>query len=286
MIAAADFVSAGSSDPFSPLKAELVRKGRAPEAVARLFSSVRRPLYKNVALYMRIRESRLNYERFLKPENVKRARDFARVHGDSLRKAGRRFGVDPRVIVAILLVETQLGRRTGNHPVVPTLATFAIMKDKAHRERIWNLLSPQDRKRWSRGTFDEKLLRRARWAFDELNALASLVERGEWNAPFWRGSFMGAVGWAQFLPSSLLRYGVDGNGDGAVDLFHPDDAFMSIAHYLHAHGWKNGASWKERIRIIRTYNNSTPYARTVLQVAARLPAFSEKTATKPSITLR
>jgi membrane-bound lytic murein transglycosylase B len=254
---------------YDLLENRLSAAGRSPHAVRELFSGTGPPRLKNVALYMRIRESRLNYDRFLEPDSLERARRFLETYAPSLERVREVHQVDPSVVVAILLVETRLGTNTGNHPVVPSLAAFALMEQKDYRDRVWRMLSAQDRKRWGRKRFDDKLTARARWALAELDALARLAERGQKVSDL-QGSFMGAIGWAQFMPSSMLRYGADGNGDGVVDLYAPEDAFMSIAHYLKSHGWKDSAPLPHRERVLLRYNNSAPYARTVLEVARRL----------------
>lgn len=81
---------------------------------------------------------------------------------------------------------------------------------------------------------------------------------------------MGAFGWSQFLPSSLLRHGADGNGNGIVELDQPEDAITSVASYLRAHGWANAGSPHEKEAVIFHYNKSRPYVQTVLAIAARL----------------
>ena len=82
---------------------------------------------------------------------------------------------------------------------------------------------------------------------------------------------MGAVGWPQFLPSSLVKYGVDGDRDGRIDLYEPADAVFSVANYLHGHGWADGLDREAREKVIWTYNHSRPYTKTVIDVAERLP---------------
>ena len=85
-----------------------------------------------------------------------------------------------------------------------------------------------------------------------------------------RGSGAGAFGLAQFLPTSYLSYGVDGDRNGRVSLFSPDDAIASCANYLKAHGWRSGLSHAERREVIWHYNRSDPYIDTVLALASRL----------------
>jgi membrane-bound lytic murein transglycosylase B len=85
------------------------------------------------------------------------------------------------------------------------------------------------------------------------------------------GSFYGAIGIAQFMPSQVLRHGVDGNGDGVVDLFVLEDALFSMGNYLMANGWRGSMrSQRKRRRAIYNYNHSRIYVNTVLAVADHL----------------
>lgn len=256
--------------PLDRVRELLQAQGCSRHALSLLFSSLENPAYGNVALSMKVREAALHYEAFLEPSALAKARKFWRMHDEALERIGAVYEVDPSIIVAILLVESALGERTGKHPVATTLVTFALMLDPNEREHVWRTLSPQDRARWTRDRFHAKLEQRAFWALGELRALLTLIDRGVPEAAQWRGSYMAAIGWPQFLPSSLLHYGADGNGDGTVDLNHPDDAFASIARYLKSHGWRNNALPEEQESVVLQYNNSRPYAQTVLEAARRL----------------
>ena len=85
-----------------------------------------------------------------------------------------------------------------------------------------------------------------------------------------RGSASGAFGLPQFLPSSYLRFAIDGNRDGKVSLFDPADAVASTANYLVAHGWRPDLSRDELERVIWAYNHSDSYIEAVLYLADRL----------------
>ncbi len=259
-----------SQHPFELVQKLLEEEGHSKSSLSLLFSSMERPAYRNVVLYMKVRESALNYNAFLKPNALERARQFWRVHEGTLERIGANYQVDPSIIVAILLIESSLGENTGKQPVATTLATFALMLDPQERERIWNMLSQRDRLHWTKEEFHAKLEQRALWALNELRALITLIEKGTPEAVRWRGSYMAAIGLPQFLPSSIINYGADGDGDRKVDLTKPEDAFASIANYLKSHGWKDDAPREYQEEVILKYNKSRPYAMTVLEVAKRL----------------
>jgi membrane-bound lytic murein transglycosylase B len=105
--------------------------------------------------------------------------------------------------------------------------------------------------------------------YPEVLALFRLADRGIDPLSI-RGSGSGAFGLPQFLPSSYLRFGVDGNGDGRVSLYDPADAIASAANYLARHGWRPGIAHTQQRQVIWTYNHSDPYIDTVLTIAAQI----------------
>ena len=258
------------ADPLASVKRKLIQDGFAPQQVAELFQPQPPLSYQTVALTLRIREGRLNYEQFLSPVALAKAGAFLKSNEELLAKAEETYSVDRRVIVAILLVETGFGSYTGKTPTLGILATFALMDEKSSRDRVWRLLAPRDRQQWGREAFDQKLQDRSRWAYDELRALLQLQGQRMVRPHILKGSVMGAVGWPQFLPSSLVKYGVDGDRDGRIDLYEPSDAIFSVANYLHGHGWADDLNREDREKVIFTYNRSRPYTRTVIDVAERL----------------
>ena len=84
------------------------------------------------------------------------------------------------------------------------------------------------------------------------------------------GSYAGALGIAQFMPSNILILGEDGNRDGSVNLFHHEDAIASIANYLRHYGWKPGISREEAEKVVYHYNHSSYYVNTVLNITEKL----------------
>ncbi|MDR2091737.1 MAG: lytic murein transglycosylase B [Azoarcus sp.] len=139
----------------------------------------------------------------------------------SLRRAEKEYGVPPEIILAILGVETIYGRNTGNFETLSALATLAF--DYPPRAELF------------RG---------------ELEALFLLAREQKRDPASYTGSYAGALGWPQFLPSSVRRYAVDFDGDGRVD-FNADgnDAIGSIANYLREHGWVAGAPVAVKARV-------------------------------------
>jgi len=169
-----------------------------------------------IELISRPAEKRLTWgeyrENFLDEKRIATGVDFWNEHADRLTEVERQTGVDPRVIVGILGVETRFGGITGRHRVLDALVTLG---------------------------FDYPP--RSEYFLGELGQFLALV-RDEGVSPLESlGSYAGAMGFGQFMPRSYRIYAVDGNGDGRRDLFADwDDAISSVANYLLQHGWRRG----------------------------------------------
>ncbi len=160
----------------------------------------------------RVKSWRNYRQRFIEPKRLKAGLDFWRRHQASLAKAEALSGVPAEFIVAIIGIETIYGKQLGRFATFTALATLAF--DYPPRA---------------------DLFRR------ELEALL-LLARDEQRSPMdYRGSYAGAVGLPQFLPSSIRAYAVDFDGSGQIDLTgSSDDAIGSVANFLKLHGWESG----------------------------------------------
>ncbi|NIA08591.1 MAG: lytic murein transglycosylase [Nitrospiraceae bacterium] len=213
------------------------------------------------------RESRLDYSKFLRPKRIARARSFLHTNRKLLTQIEDTYGVPREIEVAILLVETDLGRYLGPDLAFNILASMAVASNLDH-VRPW--LSPEIIS--SMGTRDlrEKLKKNSQWSYRELRALLTYSAQNHIDPLTIKGSIFGAIGMCQFMPSSVLRFGVDQDHNGRIDLFSKGDALASMAKYIKAHGWKAGLSRKEQEAVILKYNYSRPYAKTILAVADKL----------------
>jgi len=259
-----------AQDIYGGLKQKLVQDGFSRRQVANAFQSAPPPMFRLVSQTMKIREGQVNYDHFLAPSEIAAARQFIADHRNCFRRAEAAYGVEPEIIAAILLVETHFGSYTGKTPTLAIFSTFAIMNLKANRDKVWKLLSPQDRHKWGREAFDMKLIDRSAWAYRELSALLELKNTHGIQPGSLKGSVMGAIGWPQFLPSSLVKFGADGKGDGRIDLYNAEDAIFSTANYLRGHGWCEAKFPSDREAVIWDYNHSKAYVRIVLGIAERI----------------
>jgi membrane-bound lytic murein transglycosylase B len=254
--------AAGSKSSETPiawinLQYSLVRSGFDQEYVAKVFKDPRAEFLPNVVTkiaYLR-KEKAADYSHFLKAENVEKGRRFLAAQNRLLTQAENTFGVSKEVITAILTVESDLGNKTGNYPVFNVFSSLAVMDTP----EVINSLSLDTR-------LMGRLQKKAAWGKSELCAFLTYCRQNRLDPLSIKGSWAGAFGYSQFLPSSILRSGADGNRDGCVDLFCYEDAVFSVGNYLQKAGFRlgNRASWS---KAIHAYNHSDPYVETVLTLA-------------------
>lgn len=155
-------------------------------------------------------------DRFVEPRRIAAGAAFWNANEAWLRLAEERYGVPPEIIVGIVGVETLYGQQMGNFRIIDALATLS---------------------------FDFPTGRRDRSAFfrDELQSYLLLCQREGVDPLSWMGSYAGAVGMPQFMPSSILSYAIDFDGDGHIDLHrNTADVIGSVASFLFNAGWQRG----------------------------------------------
>ena len=150
--------------------------------------------------------------RFVEPTRIARGIAFYRQHGDALSRAEAEFGVPAEIIVAIIGIETIYGQQSGHFHVFNALSNLAF--DYPPRAELF------------------------RHELEELLLLARDQGKDPWH---YRGSYAGAMGMPQFLPSSIRRYAIDFDGNGRIELDRSiDDSIGSVASFLSQHGWQPG----------------------------------------------
>ncbi|WNJ92222.1 lytic murein transglycosylase [Bosea sp. 685] len=162
-------------------------------------------------------------------EKVAEGRAMLRQHAATLAAAESRFGVDRHTVVAVWGVESDFGKARGKMPLVQALSTGAC-------------LAP----------------RRNAFFKGELIATLQIIQRGDLRPEQLMGSWAGAFGHTQFIPSTYLRLAVDGDGDGRRDLVDSiPDALHSTANFMAKAGWVTGAPWGYEVRVPSGYSGST-----------------------------
>jgi membrane-bound lytic murein transglycosylase B len=257
------------TDYFGALQQRLVADGFSAESVAQLYS--RSEVFveaDGVSRFFIHSEAKLNYDQFSAPESIEKAKRYLQENAAILDAAEAAYGVDKRVITAILLVESRLGTVSGNRSALNILSTLAALTDPVFQETFWRIIPPE--RRITRERFNERVQKRAEWGYRELKALLGYAQREGIDPAAILGSYAGAVGFAPFPPTKTLAYARDGDQDGRIDLLVHADAVASIANYLKRHGWQPGIDRERQEKAIHAYNPSSYYVNAILKVAELL----------------
>jgi len=205
------------------LKVEAIALGIAPSVVNNAFANVQF-LQRSVKSDKAQPEFKLTLDTYLPravPDwKIEQARAAYKKHYHLLHKIGKEYGVQPRFIVALWGIETNFGRLTGRHSVISSLTTLAY---DGRRETLFK---------------------------KQLFAALTILEQGHIEQNKFIGSWAGAMGQVQFMPTSYLNYAVDGDGDGKKDIWNNyADVFASAASYLKTEGWDDSETWGRQVLI-------------------------------------
>ncbi len=205
------------------VKREAQSRGLSRRAIDEALADVA-PIARVIELDRRQPETTITFaqymERVVPLARIETGRAQLRENRALLDQVSRRFNVQPRFIVALWAVETDYGRITGNFPIIAALATLA---------------------------YDG---RRSAFFREELFHALRIVDRGHIRPQEMRGSWAGAMGQNQFMPSSYLTYAVDFDGDGKADIWGSRaDVFASSANYLAKVGWRNDEGWGRLVEV-------------------------------------
>ena len=158
---------------------------------------------------------------------IAQGRNLLSQHRASLEQIERRYAVDAEVLVAIWGLESNFGSNIGNHSVIRSLATLAF---QGRRQAFWR---------------------------SQLLAVLQILQQGDIAPERLLGSWAGAMGQTQFMPTTYNQHAVDFDGDGRRDLWHSaTDALASAAHYLQASGWQQGQPWGFEVRLPAAFDYS------------------------------
>lgn len=158
---------------------------------------------------------------------VKQAKALYQKHHEALTAVGEKYGVQPRFIVALWGVESNFGRFTGNYSVIDALSTMAY---EGRREEFFR---------------------------KEAMAALQILDEGHIPHSEFKGSWAGAMGQCQFMPSSFLSFAADGDGDGKKDIWNTEaDVFASAANYLSQSGWQKDYTWGRQIKLPEGFDTS------------------------------
>lgn len=220
------------AEPFpewlEQFRAEASARGISPATLEEALADIE-PIPRVIELDRRQPEFTLTFRQYLSQvgsdDRIAKGRNRLAEHRALLNAVSARYGVPTQVIVALWGIETDFGRLTGGFKVIPALATLA------HDGR--------------RSAYFRKEL---------FNAL-TIVDQGHIRAADMMGSWAGAMGQSQFMPSSFLRAAVDGDGDGRKDIWTTQaDVFASAANLLRSNGWVPGRIWGRPVRLPASFD--------------------------------
>ncbi|MDN0093472.1 lytic murein transglycosylase [Yersinia rohdei] len=161
----------------------------------------------------------------LTPSKIEQGKEIYQRYQPQLSQVTARYGVPERYIVALWGMESGFGKIQGKEDVISALSTLAF---EGRREAFFT---------------------------KELIAALQIIQQGKVDDPQLKGSWAGAMGQSQFMPSSFLTYGADGDGDGKIDIWNNiDDVFASTANYLSTEGWKPGIGWGQEAQLPVGFN--------------------------------
>ena len=205
------------------LKSEALAKGYSQALIDSSFADIK--FYKRAVVKDKNQPEKVETLDTYLPKRVSKrkveiARKLYTKHEKLLNKVSEEYGVQPRFIVALWGLETSFGNYMGNYNVVSALSTLAY---EGRRE----------------GFFKKQL-----WA------ALTILDEGHISAENMKGSWAGAMGQSQFMPTSFLSYAVDGDGDGKKDIWgNQADVFASMANYLKTEGWNDALTWGRQVKL-------------------------------------
>ncbi len=225
-------------------RSEAEAAGISPAIITATLDSLK-PVPEVVELDRQQPEGRLTFQEYnrkiLAKSRIERGRKLYKEHQELLRKVAKQYKVQPRFIIALWGIETSYGGFQGGHHIIPALATLA------HDGR------------------------RAKFFRSELIAALRILDGGHISPENMRGSWAGAMGQCQFMPSSFLRFAVDFDGDGKRDIWNSlPDIFASIANYLARSGWDDRYTWGRQVRPAAA-KSPPPTSKAALKIVKSLP---------------
>ncbi len=234
----------------SVLRASFLRAGISPEEVDQIFSDERLEIYHNIyeqpVLKDGAKKKKLSYfdEEFglLNPESIEAGKKIIADNKEIFDRIESVYQVPANYIVAIVRVETNFKNNLGKYSVFNALYTMSLLGKRARRVAMANR---------------------------ELVAWVKICRRNGMDPFAMKGSWAGAFGIPQFMPSSYVIFAVDHDGDGNIDLHDYPDAFSSIANYLRRTGWQTGNEKKMR-RAVYRYNHEKAYVNAVFAYAEKI----------------
>lgn len=212
-------------------------------------------------------------------EAVRETQSFVRENQAAFAMAEQKYDVPANVISALLWIETRHGDNMGNFHINSVYLHLLQADIKKNRVLLTKLSFEKNKKEQRftkkelRKLMAERTKKKANWAREQILAMASIRKKKHLDITTLRGSYAGAFGLSQFIPSSYLEYAKPSKPGAVAKLTEAPDAIMSVAYYLHRSGWKN-MNPDSHVEALMKYNNSRDYADSILEISRQVLAAS------------
>lgn len=240
------------------LAGQLRKAGVQERDIDAIYQSPEMPRFTFIPFKLKPKESHAIYNTFQKPSFHALGASFLEEHREHFDRMEKQYGVPREVVTAILVIETQVGRHTGDSIIVYRLSRLASVLDPNNVKENYRHLHAQDP-----SVTMQDVVARGRYLEDtflpEIPALIEMAKRSGLNVLDIKGSIAGAFGLPQFLPTAYVKFGVDGDGDGEISLFNKVDALYSTGRYLSSFGWREADTHQKQRKVIWNYNKSDAY---------------------------
>ncbi len=282
-VAGSDFVverTEGIDPRYESIIQKLIAEGEWSESFIRDLFADDRTVYipKMVAVKPRKKVNKSDWYSWVNTaESAAACVSFITEYDSILSAAEAKYGVEKETIASLLRVETKHGTVTGDYHVLSVYASLALMPESwAIGDNVEYAARVMKEEGKSNAEINKEIayiknrsVKRGAWAYRELKHTLRIHASGTLDVGDLYGSWAGAFGWAQFLPSSYRRVAIDGNGDGIINLYHAADAIHSVARYLSKGGYRAGN--KSRIKkALKSYNPSSAYANSIYDLYVRV----------------
>ncbi len=221
----------------------------------------------NVLLYLRNTDY---HQPQVSPNAVDDIKKFLWVHQGPFKEAEKKYGVSAATISALLWLESRHGANKGSFHVA-SVFLHLVQADRPTVQRYLKASLPKYTSNYDKATqakITKRTKTKADWALAEVKAMHGIHKKHPSVLRQLNGSFAGAFGMAQFLPSSYLNFARAYKKGHTPDLNKAPDAIVSVANYLKQHGWRN-VQHRSHKRALMRYNNSEDYAKAILSLASR-----------------
>ncbi|MCK5373875.1 MAG: lytic murein transglycosylase [Alphaproteobacteria bacterium] len=218
-------------DWLKDLKEEVIAEDISENTFDRAINGMDQPIERIIELDRKQPEGTMSFSQYkarvINDARIKQGNRLFKKHHKQLVEVANRYNVQPQYIVALWGIETSYGNNTGSFGVIPALATLA---------------------------YDG---RRSEFFRSELIDALKILQEGHITYDNMKGSWAGAMGQNQFMPSSFHKFAVDGDHDGKRDIWTSlPDVFSSTANYLNNSGWKNDERWGRRVKLMDNFDET------------------------------